>query len=304
MNDRRKQLTAEAVLVLVMLFWGTTFVVVKEVIRTVPVHWFLTLRFSTAAAAVFTRRKHERAVLRSGWGAIGAGALLGVVLSVSYALQTSGLLTTTASKSAFILSTAVLWVPFLMVVALRAPIERKALLAGGTGLAGLLLLVMDNGWARFWSDGVVEGDVLTLFCAFAVAVHLIFTKRYSHRYDTTVLTAVQVSIVALLSLLCSVIRQETRSFAYPFTTYVAIGFLGLIATAFNFWAYTWAQRYTTAQRTAVTLLLEPLFAATIAWVVLREHFVAHQWCGAALILGAMFILEARTRRHETSEVSG
>ena len=299
---------AEAVLVLVMLFWGTTFVVVKEVIRTVPVHWFLTLRFSTAAVVLWgllavTPREQKGAAPGLRWRAAGAGALLGVVLSVSYAFQTSGLLTTTASKSAFILSTAVLWVPFLMVVALRVPIERKTLLAGGTGLAGLLLLVMDNGWARFWSDGVVVGDVLTLFCAVAVAVHLILTKRYSHRYDTTVLTAVQVSVVALLNLLCSVIRQETRSFAYPFTTYAAIGFLGLVATSFNFWAFTRAQRYTTAQRTAVMLLLEPLFAAAIAWFVLREHFILHQWCGAALILGAMFVLEARTRRQDTSEAA-
>jgi drug/metabolite transporter (DMT)-like permease len=307
MNGRRKQLMAEAVLVIVMCFWGATFTVVKEVIRTVPVHWFHTLRFSMAAAALWvlfalTPREQEGAVPRLDWRAVGAGALLGVALFLSYAFQTFGLVTTTASKSAFITSTAVLWVPFLMVVAVRVPIERKALLAGSAGLAGLFLLVMDRGWATFWSEGVVVGDVLTLFCAFAVAVHLLLTKRYSHRYDTTVLTAVQVTVVAVLSLLCSVIWQETRSFAYPLKTYVAIGFLALVATAFNFWALTRAQRYTTAQRTAVIFLFEPLFAAATAWLALREHFALHQWCGAALILGAMFILESRTSKNDSSEV--
>jgi drug/metabolite transporter (DMT)-like permease len=189
-----------------------------------------------------------------------------------------------------------------MVVALRVPIERRALLAGGAGVVGLLLLVMNHGWATFWGEGIVVGDVLTLFCAFAVAVHLLLTKRHSHRYDTTVLTAVQISMVALLSLSCSVIWRESRSFAYPLKTYTAIVFLTLAATAFNFWVLTRAQRYTTAQRTAVIFLFEPLFAAATAWLMLSERFAVHQWCGAALILGAMFILEARSARDDTSEV--
>ena len=49
LSDRQRQLLAEAALILATFFWGISFVMVKEIILSVPVHWFHTLRFGLGA---------------------------------------------------------------------------------------------------------------------------------------------------------------------------------------------------------------------------------------------------------------
>jgi drug/metabolite transporter (DMT)-like permease len=300
MNDQRKQYTAEVLLVFAMFTWGITFSLVKEIVQTLPVHWFHTLRFSIGAVALWgllwftSYQRTSLPVPKPGWKGLTAATLMGAFLFLSYAFQTLGLVTTTASKSAFITGTAVLWVPFLMLVALRIPIERKALLTGVTGLAGLLLLVANGGWSAFREGGLVIGDAYTVLCALAIAMHLLMTNRYSHRYDITMLAAVQVTVVAVLSLVCTLLWKEPWSFSYSLRVYGSIAFLGLVTTALNFWILTWALRHTTAQRCSVIYLFEPLFAAAVAWIILGEKMEAYQWCGAALIIGAVCALELRS----------
>jgi drug/metabolite transporter (DMT)-like permease len=283
-------------LVVAMMFWGTTFVIVKQTIQTVPVHWFHTLRFLLGALALwlplFAMGRGSVATRR----ALAAGTLMGVPLFGIFALQTTGLLTTTASKSAFITATSVLWVPLLTVMVLRKRMDTRAVLAGCIGLGGLYLLLMDRGWGSFRLEGLVIGDVYTLLCALCVAVHLLLTKRFSPQHDTLVLTAVQLTVVAVLSMGFSLAWDEPRRLDYGVGIYVAIAFLGLVTSALNIWILTHMQRYSTPQRTAVIFLVEPLFAASTAWVVLGEALGAVQWIGALLILGGMVILECLPAR--------
>ena len=291
---------AEAMLVLAMLFWGATFVIVKETIAAVPVYWLLVLRFSLGAVAVWIPLMlFGRGAVRLTRDAVRAGVVLGLPLFLIFALQTLGLLTTTASKSAFITSTSVLWVPVLTVLVLGRRMDRGAVFAGGVGFVGLFLLLMDHGLASFHPERLVVGDFQTLVCALAVAAHLLLTKYYCARHDTWVLTAVQLTVVAVLSLGCSFASGETRSFDYSSGIYGAILFLGLVTTALNMWILTHMQRYTTPQRTAVIFLVEPLFAAAAAWMVLGEVLGWVQWCGALLILGGMLVLECRPARPAT-----
>src|SRR6056297_2931481 len=105
MNARRAQFGAEALLILATFFWGTTFAAVKVVLAHMDVHWFHTIRFVIAAAALWTvaaLAARNASTSRISPGALRAGALIGVPLFLVFALQTVGLLTTTTTKSAFL----------------------------------------------------------------------------------------------------------------------------------------------------------------------------------------------------------
>lgn len=294
----KRRLGAEGVLVLVTFFWGTTFVVVKDTIETIPVHWFHTLRFGAAALVLWIvvagelLRRNETAT-EPERGMVRAGVWLGIALFLMYAFQTFGLLTTTASKSAFITGTSVLFVPLFLLFIPGRGVELRAFVAALIGLAGLLFVTLDDGWETVVSRSFVIGDGLTVICAIAVAVHLLLTKRYTHRFHALPLAAVQLSVVSLMSLACAFIWQEEIAWEYGPRQYVSIAFLALFPSAFNFWALTRMQRYTTEQRTTVIFLFEPVFAAVTAYVVFREMLNAWQWAGAALILLAVVLLETR-----------
>lgn len=189
---------------------------------------------------------------------------MGGALFLSYVFQTFGLQTTTASKSAFITGTNVLWVPMLLLLLPGRTLERRAILSASLGFVGLFFLVLDNGFSTLSEGGFVVGDGLTLVCALLVAVHIILTKRYSHRFPTAPLTAIQLTVVAVFSLICSILWGEERAWALGRSVYLEIVFLAVFPTAFNFWAMTRMQRYTTVQRAAVIYLFEPVFGAATA----------------------------------------
>jgi drug/metabolite transporter (DMT)-like permease len=56
----------------------------------------------------------------------------------------------------------------------------------------------------------------------------------------------------------------------------------------------WAQTVVGASRTAVILALEPAFGVATAAVVLGERLTTAAWIGAGLIVGAIYVVIART----------
>ena len=295
-------------MIAVTLVWGATFVVVKETIREIPVYWFLFLRFALAAFLLWgfalkpAKIRTEPAPSERRGSVWLSGALLGLLLFLLYAFQTVGLLTTTASKSAFITGTTVLWTPLLTAFFLGRKVKQATILAAVMGLIGLLLLVLGGGWGGPSGQGPVIGDALTLVCAWMAAAHLIVTKRVSHRFATSRLTAIQLTTVAILSLIASFLAGETRGWNYAVSSYLAIVFLAILATSFAFWAQTRMQRFTTEERTAIIFLFEPVFAALTAYLILKERLALPQWVGAGLIFLVVLALESKflSRRSQSS----
>src|SRR5207249_2886640 len=66
--------------------------------------------------------------------------VLGIALGAGYILQTIGLLTTTASRSAFLTSTAVIFTPIFSFLLGREKITAKLLTATVVTLAGIYLM--------------------------------------------------------------------------------------------------------------------------------------------------------------------
>jgi drug/metabolite transporter (DMT)-like permease len=74
---------------------------------------------------------------------------------------------------------------------------------------------------------------------------------------------------------------------------LALGVTSVLATAFAFWALTWAQKYTTAARTALILSLEPVFAWLASYIAAGEVLNGRSFAGAALILAGIVFAELK-----------
>ena len=158
-----QRLKGELLLILATMIWGATFVVVKDALAFATPTAFVAVRFTFAGILLFGLLSRGRL----DGAAVGRGILLGIFLCAGYLFQTTGLVYTTPSKSAFITGFAVVIVPFVQ--ALHGFKIRKSTVAGAAlGLAGIYLLVMPRGLAS-----VNRGDVLTLGAACAFAVHIV-----------------------------------------------------------------------------------------------------------------------------------
>ena len=66
---------------------------------------------------------------------------------------------------------------------------------------------------------------------------------------------------------------------------------GIFASALAFLAQTWAQRRTSATRTALAFALEPVFAAVFGYTLAGDRLGAVGWGGCAAIMTGIVFAE-------------
>jgi drug/metabolite transporter (DMT)-like permease len=267
---------ADLALVVAAFFFGTTFIVVQDAVERADPLPFLAVRFLIGAAVlavVARRRPRTERELRH-------GMIAGTALLVGYVAQTVGLQYTTAATSAFITYMLVVFVPLLSYAVTR---ERPHALV----IAGVALAVVGLGLLTGGADvGFGRGEVLTLGCAVAFGIHLMFPGEVAARHDPIRLTTVQLATVGGACLAPAAVQ----GLALDAPALGAAAFTGVFATAVSFLAMVWAQRIVSPSRAALILLLEPVFAALLS-AVTGESITATSALGGALILLAVVVAE-------------
>jgi len=229
------------------------------------------------------------------------GLWLGLVLATLFWLQTDGLRFTTTSKSGFITGLYVIFTPMVALLVgdrLRPSHAIGALVA----LTGLALLVREPG--RAWG-GWNRGDSETLLAAVLCGFHIVMTSHFSRRSSGWVLAFMQVAVTGAVSL------AITFSLPAPFGfqgagpalarggTWVALIFMGVLATTLAFYVQSTYQARLGATESGVLMSMEPVWTAGIAvsgWVPgIREHLSPIQLAGGALILTATLVAELGPR---------
>ncbi|MCW2598203.1 MAG: Threonine/homoserine efflux transporter RhtA [Frankiales bacterium] len=272
-------------LVGVTAIWGSTFVVVKRAVEQMPVTDFLTWRFALAALAMLVLRPRSVAALgRSGRR---AGVLVGLALGSGYLLQTLGLQHTSAAVSGFITGMFVVLTPLGAAVLLRKPPGLAAWAAVAVATVGLGLLSL-HGFS------VGSGELLTLGCAAAFALHIVGLGRWASSYDAFGLAVVQLLTTAVL---CGVVAFPGGLTVPPtWGVWGALALTALAATALAFVVQTWAQAHLPPTRAAVVMTMEPVFGGLFAVLLAGEVLGLRTLLGAGLVVVAMVLTEVGPRQ--------
>jgi drug/metabolite transporter (DMT)-like permease len=271
---------AELGLIGVAAVWGGTFVMVQDAIAKLPTLAFLGYRFLAAAIVVaIVWRGAVRALPASGWR---AGALMGVFLTLGYVLQTLGLEHTTVSNAGFITGLFVVMTPVLAAVFLGDRIGPLAWGAAGVSALGLYLL---SG-----GGSPNTGDVLVLGCAVAFAAHILATARAASAFDTGALLVVQLSVCGVVCTVGALVAGDLKS-PPDSSVWIALVVTALVATVLGFFIQTYAQKHTSATRTALILSTEPAFTALCGYLFNDDRLKAMGWVGAGLIMASILAVE-------------
>ncbi len=279
---------ADAALVLNTLIWGATFVLVKEALRGISPFLFLALRFSIAALmlAVLFRRSWSRP--GAGPANLRGGAIAGVFLFLGYAMQTTGLQFTSASKSAFLTGLSTVMVPLLGALVYQNRPRLAEWLGVTIATGGMGLMTLESG--KF--GAVNPGDLLTLGCAVAFAAHIVTLGHYSREARFEVISLAQLMMAALLGLALFWWVETPRIVPGPLV-WGALAVTSLLATAMAFTIQSWAQRYTSATRAALIFTLEPVFAWITSFLVMGESLAPRVAAGAGMILAGVLLVEVK-----------
>lgn len=274
-----------AALLTVTVVWGTTFPAMKQLTADLSALQIIWLRFGMAAVVLLPLwRGLRRAELRWGLG-------LGVLNFVAFWLQIEGLQHTTSNRNAFVTGLNVLIVPLLAWLLLRRRTGWHIWAACALAVAGMCLMFFEDApWN--W------GDTLTLCSAGVYALYILAMEAAALRNQAAPLRAPRMaaalagSMWACTTLMLLVQPQGmaqlyAQATALPGSGWVAIVYLGLMASALVVVLQAWGQQHVDAMRSAIVFGLEPVFAALTAWWLIGERMGLVALCGAALMVVAL-----------------
>ena len=273
---------AHLALVSAAFLFGTTFVTVKAAIRHAEPIPFLGARFTVGALVLlpFASRRPALAGERRG------GLLAGAALLAGYVFQTIGLQYTSGSVSAFITYLLVVFVPVLHALRTRRMPERGIALGVLVALVGLFLLTGAKG------VGFGRGEVLTVGCAFAFALHILALEAAAGRADALRLNVIQLAVVASA---CLVPGFFLGGYGFPAATWLAVLYTGVATSALAFFLQIWGQAHVDATRASLVLLTEPVFAAVFGALV-GDRLGWTGLTGAMLIFAGIAVSEVAPPR--------
>jgi drug/metabolite transporter (DMT)-like permease len=265
-------------LIVVTAVWGVTFVQVKDALELYPLFGFLAVRFAIASltlAPVAAPRLRG-----SGWR---AASLLGLLLGAGFVLQTAGLQRTTVSSTGFITGLYVLFTPIFAYALFR-------IRSGRAVWAGVVLAVAGLALLSGVGVGSPLGDALVLAASAIYSLQIALLERYARLYDPIAFTFVEM-LAAFGG--CAAVALALGEIEIPrgWTVWGALLVTGVFSSALGFLVQTWAQRRTSATRTALAFTMEPAWTAIFGYWLAGDRLGALGWAGAALIMAGIVVAE-------------
>jgi len=279
---------AEALLLAATVIWGSTFVLTKGILVESTPLIYTSIRFLLASLIVgiiFRKR-----IVTLGRAAMYPGLILGNLLFMGFALQTIGLESTTASKSAFFTGMLVVFTPLFHYSAQQwLSLPRKALLGGNLvgvllSAAGIYLLTSPEG------GGFNVGDGQTLIAAALFAAYIVYLDTVDRNVDRMQMTFVTFLTCGVVGGVASVLGEDISVRMGP-GFFLPLAYLTVFATVVSLGVQNRFQGDTTPTRAAVIFSLEPVIAAVFAYVVLSEELGPAGVAGAAAIFCGLILSE-------------
>jgi len=287
----------EAALLLMTLIWGATFVIVKRSLNDTSSMLFVAMRFSLAGIILFFILLYRKQKIVK--EAIVPGIILGVVLFLSFATQTIGLKYTSATKSGFITGSCVIMIPvFQMIIEKKTPRKGVSIGAVFVFIGILFLSSRGNSLPNLLKEVGANfnfGDGITLLCAVFCAIYIVFIDIIAPKHDFWMLLFAQIFVVAILSLIASLIFKfsSIEPLRINLTPYLIFGVLytGILATLLTTAIQTKYQKFVSPAKAGIIYSFEPVFAAIYAYFLLSEKMSNFGLFGCALIFLGLIVSE-------------
>lgn len=237
------------------------------------------------------RLRRRDADIFVGFGVMGAvlqiGQFLGIVLGVPVAIV------------ALLLYTQPLWTVLLGRLWLGEPITGRKLGALALAAAGIVVLVgTPESAGRHSPVGLAGALIAGVMLALWVILGRVSALRGNHPITTTFgyQAATTIGLFAMWPLIAMWPAEASMSRFDPTVFLVhwqAVAVYTVVANTAPAVLVMWGMARVQASAAGVMLLLEPVSAAFLAWMLFGEEVSGHVWLGGGLILGANAVLLMR-----------
>jgi drug/metabolite transporter (DMT)-like permease len=300
-NLHKTNLTAKIKLTAAIVVWGGSFIATKFAVAEVSPITVIWLRFLIGwlILGAIARKRGELGL--SSWKEALQFAWLGFLgITLHQWLQSSGLVTSEASTTAWIVSTTPVFMALLGWLFLKEKLNWTSV--GGILLAGMgVLLVVSKGHlASLFAGGFGRpGDILILISAPVWALYSVFSRPALQNNSPIKVTFYTLLFGWLLSSLEFLAGAKWSEFGLLTATgWSSILYLGVLCSALAYIFYNDGLQFLSSSQVGVYLYLEPLVATFVSALLLSEQIVLATIIGGACILFGVWLVN----RNSSSEM--
>ena len=287
--------------------WGFSFVAAKLSFEALSPSATVFYRFAISclvAGFLVGPKNFYRAICKY-WK---VGGLAGFLISLVFHFQLSGLLTTTVSKSAFITSLYIVFVPVFTLILTKQKIAKGIWAAILVGLFGISLI------SEVWTLGTISrGDFLTLISSFVAAAHIWYLSLQAPKIENAFqFNFVQLLFGGLFSLFLGLPDFTFHPASWNLVTAPQSVWFGLLTLAIGvnliaFGIQVRVQKVMSPEVVSLLFLLESPISFIFAYAMFNEKLSLSQSLGCGLLFLAGFlsvILESKTIPIDKEPTSG
>ncbi|POX52260.1 DMT family transporter [Streptomyces sp. Ru72] len=288
----------DAVLLLVALVWGSSYLSAQTAVSALPVPAVLFARYALSALACLllvqgTARRGRRRWTRD---EARAGVPLGLTQAAVLAVETYGVAHTSAANAGLIISLTIVLTPLLDRSGHPGGLPPSFHAAAGVCVLAVGLLMSGNG---FHAPGL--GDLLMLAAAVVRAVHVALVGRLTAGRAVRPLHLTTLQTVIGTALFLPAGATALPDFAHAgAATWVQLLYLALFCSVFAFLAQTWAVQRTSASRAGLLLGTEPVWAVAVGVVLGGDHLTPLTGLGSALMVAGTYWGQSVERAHRSA----
>lgn len=277
-------------ILLAIIFWGTSFVATKTVLNEIKPVTIIILRLILASIlltiiALSTKRKFSLNLKSHGWIFI-----LALVAVFHLWIQVTGLQYTSASNTGWIIGTAPIFMAILGLIFYKEKVSLLQLAGIFIALIGLLLLI---GKGDITNIGLIEnkGDLLVLGSAFTWGVYSMVNKKISLSYSP-LMTILYLFLMMAVIIIPFNLNTETINSVINLSpiSWMWILFLGIFCSGVAYVIWAQALRDMESAKVGAFLYFEPLVTVIAAWFFLQEEITLLMIFSGLLITAGVFIV--------------
>ena len=285
-----------SMLVLTTFFWGGSFLFTKIGVSTIPPQLFVLIRFILATLIMLLVCAGRLKRIDS--GTLLRGMMVGVALGLTNLSFVFGIQGTSISRAGILNNLFVLFIPVITKLIWRDRIGRVNMAGIALAVAGIALLATGSG------GGFNRGDIISTFCAFMIACHIISVSKVLKDDDVFLITLVQFATVSLIAGAANLLFPlPPISVTTP--AIISIIYCAVFPTVVCFTLQNIYQRYVTPTRAGLVYTLDPVWSLIAGFFFLGERLNGREWVGCGIIflaalLPLLFRLSSEIRLFSTN----
>lgn len=277
-------------LLIPVIFWGLSYIAIKIVLDELHPVEMISLRFLLASPtllSVLLIKKIKIFPIKNMFELL-IGAFL---IFIHFWVMAVGMIETTASNTAWILTTAPIFIAILGWFVLKEKFSLWQSIGLLIAAIGVIVLTANGSLENLkWINS--RGDFIVLGSCVTWALYTIWIRKIHRMAHPLLMTFWMTTFAGIIFVPYTFLTSDmSRFISLQLDTVISIIFLGVFCLAIAFWLWSEGLAKQNASEVGIYLYIEPLITMLGAWIILSERITIWLVLGAVLITIGVLISE-------------